>query len=390
MGCASSCITESSEPLTPEQLEVLEREAFEQLDPAPGWAPGVTPQAEFMSIVCQLPISQNTFSLAAKAQLGQIHQAIVADTTAGSSFRIKSFVLPLYISYGKYGTTVQPCDFHQGAAHPQLLFEKSSDGPLETVIQRVSLELGKNFGAQGFMYSFKSTESAAFVKLYAELNRLGAQGYSLSAIIEDPITLFRETGWGCESCSIDLVCQRPVGVEAAPPKVYHSVNVPIEPVRQGTACSSMPTLTQRLDEWYGVRGCKLASVYTPPHNGSTSAPAPCHLIFEEAPDGPFKWLVVDSTYNSRGMYSAKVDHSPYLRVVRNAVAKGWQFAGLIKLQDQLALEGRWFQGEGDFRSSVKLIFQCKIKATPSAPVVVQGTVIAPAEVTSTLIVPSKA
>lgn len=141
----------------------------------------------------------------------------------------------------------------------------------------------------------------------------------------------------------------------------------------------MPTLTQTLDEWYGVRRCKLASVYQPP-NGPAKFQESCHLIFEEAPDdGPYTWLVVDSVY--RIIPGGRpIDHAAYLRSIRHAVAKGWEFAGLISLEPCRLAKG---EGGGfilpptSASVSVKLIFQAKQASTPSsAPPVLQAAVVA--------------
>lgn len=403
MGCAFS-----SEVMTPEQIEQIERQAFDAIPAAPGSRAG-TPGSEFKSAVCQVPV-QLQFGRGRAAQLDQVHQAIGAAETAGSGFRCREFFMPWTQRHSGNIVIEVPADcdsddYHQGYAcyqgRAQLIFEKidPSDGPLETVIQAARLTF-----SQG-LFTWNPMKVGGYEEMYAALKQLGAQGYSLSAIIEDPS--LSNLNWSMKGHSIDasvqLVCQRPLGV-ASPPRAYHVVDVPIHQKTQmfpATRVSAhLPTLTHVLDEWYGdARRCKLVSVYTSSRasssTGVSTAQLPCHLIFEETlPDEKYTWLIVDSAYTIHGTrHGPSVDHGRYLRDIRYAIAKGWQLAGFVDLPDG---EITGFQSQS---SSVKLIFQRKV--TPPAPApVVQATVVAatpvaaptvtPAEVKPTLVVPGRA
>ena len=88
-------------------------------------------------------------------------------------------------------------DYHQGytcyQGRAQLIFEKTDpwDGPLETVIQAARLTF-----SQG-LFTWDPIKAEGYEEMYAALKQLGAQGYSLSAIIEDPsLSLNLNAGMG--------------------------------------------------------------------------------------------------------------------------------------------------------------------------------------------------
>lgn len=166
MGCASS-----SEVMTPEQIEQIERQAFDAIPAAPGSRAG-TPGSEFKSAVCQVPV-QLQIGRSREAQLDQVHQAISAAETAG--FRCREFFMP-WTQSQNYAIPADcdsaDCDRWMGGerwvGRAQLIFEKTdpSDGPLETVIQAARLTFSHG------LFTWDPIKVGGYEEMYAALKQL--------------------------------------------------------------------------------------------------------------------------------------------------------------------------------------------------------------------------
>ena len=337
-----------------------------------GWDGVVRP---FLPHTAEIPMSAGFTSMSANMQA--VLDAIVRPDTGGSGYRLAAFYFPVQQSGKRRG---MPLDGRQNGfmgaiANGTMLFQQVDDpmgAPLETQVVGATIT---------YTAGFNSVEGSGYTALYAALQQVGAAGFSLSAVIDEPN--LRMKGIFSAETSVHVVCQRPAGV-AASPKTYAAVAVPIHMQAGFSKISAqIPELNATLKQ-FADSGHKLASVYNPPtvraQAFSTSATTPCHLIFEQT-DVPYCFVVVDAFFEATGGFgSISVNHAPYQQLIAKYVAKGWELAGMIDMPDGNTT------GVTRMESTIKLIFQAKQTPSAAATAAPSSTPVATPVVTTGVVV----
>lgn len=364
MGCGGSTPLPSEE-----EAPVIE---------VPGWNGVVYPQkSERVKIIRKQSGNMATMTHTTTADMADVNAQIAAESTAGAGFRFVGWNYPVGSVIGA-GDTLQPRDFKRPtefSIHAEeevetfamMVFQQVDmpASPLETKtvsseMTRISKSYSQNSGAEkGNIIE----TSSSYDELFSKLKLLGDEGYSLSAVIDEPDAKQSLSGYDrVTKSTVTLVGQRVAGT--APRATTYTVqDVPIQIGQPSFTCltATMPTLNATLEEYFGPKRCKLAAVYNPPTVVTKSLmPFPkhladnaCHLIFE-ATDEPYAVHVVDVVlFSVASNTHAGVQHASYLTVIENFVAKGWELGAVISMPDHGA--------KGLFKSwsTVKLLFQAK-------------------------------
>lgn len=325
----------------------------------PGWNGVVYPHQAVRSCI---PLKASVGKLT--ADMAEVTAQITSESTAGAGFRFVAFTYPV----AAYGDAAgKPLDFQRKGmfaadSFGTMVFQQvdtPSGSPLETKVVSCEMTISLSISAMG-------AKETGYDELYSKLQALGDEGYSLSAVIDDPNVKF--TGLTSGTSPVSLIGQRTAG-SAARKVAYYVQDVPIE-IKQASLTvikATMPTLDATLEEYFGPKRCKLASVYNPPAmQGALKLKSACHLIFE-ATDEPYIVHVVDTVLPMR-LVANGVEYETYLTVVENFVAKGWELAAVIDMPDN-ATKGL----SGKFVSSIKLLFQARsnqpgLAVAPAIPV----------------------
>lgn len=391
MGCCGSILKAALDALPKEDYVLPSEEEEVQVIAVPGGNGVVYPQ---MSAKVTIPCKAEPMKLSLTVDMANVHAQIAAESTAGAGFRFVGWNYPVEGTHCLDMSQSSPLDVKKKSTFDMspdsfgmMIFQQvdTPASPLETKAltseMEVKLDLSKmSVTSDGQVLGGVASDGGED-DLYTKLKLLGDEGYSLSAVIDDPST--KNSIWSSKS-PVTLVGQRVAG--AAPRATTYSVqDVPIEisgipndiPNDQDfnnrndetPSCShliaKMPTLDAVLEEYFGKKKCKLAAVYNPRFIARTDkmqglGKSACHLIFQPT-DEPYAVLVVDvallakaPSIFDKGPSESIVEHASYLTVIENFVAKGWELAAVIDMPD-LAVKGI----SGGQTSTVKLVFQAR-------------------------------
>jgi hypothetical protein len=203
-----------------------------------------------------------------------------------------------------------------------------------------------------------------YAELYGQLQNAAQQGFPLSVVIDEPDA--RCNGLFSAQTNVNLVCQRRQGMAAI--KQYNVVDCPIQiQAGLGGQSASCPTLLSTL-EMHCKQGYKVASIYNPPtiqQSGFMGAQTACHIVFEKT-QTQYSLYIFDVPFMvSLGFGSAQVDHQQYISVIQRFTQAGWELAAVLDMPDGKTT------GMMSYRSTVKLIFQCRTDADPVVVMQVQ-------------------
>jgi hypothetical protein len=402
MGCGGSTMTLPSE----EEVPVIE---------VPGGSGVVYP---LMSVRATIPLKYTTQEVP-DVDMADVNAQIASESTTGAGFRLVAFNYPAKPGWMQAIPGMEePLDVKRKGmldvspdSFGMMVFQQVDvpASPLETKV--VSSEMSFEISMSLSDLRHKAT---GYEELWSKLKLLGDEGYSLSAVVDEPgkkmpgqCTASTASGIVSGLASglanaaagtlaavpvigtVTLVGQRVAG--AAPRATTYIVqDVPIEttghkpnisysPSKQHQTGehnhaankgsikgpknikATMPTLHATLEEHFGPKQCKLAAVYNPSIMDRTSDidkyVKACHLIFEPT-DEPYAVCVVDTAISIHHGKNEGVNYASYLSVIENFVAKGWELAAEIDMPDCAIKTGGGIL-HVPTTSTVKLVFQAK-------------------------------